>query len=274
VVGIEICIQAQRQMKDYYSILGLKDNAEAADIKRAYRALAVKYHPDRNPSPEAVAIFSQMNEAYSTLSDPGKKFVYDHQRYKYLHPVQEEPVQQHRDPKYHPPVATGKDSKKRFKHFFQKINRFVGWVNIIGAAFVILLTLDYFTPYVTTEETITQIETVSMMGSKYSRGRSFSHFRTHTASGKEIKDYKGFGVVGDTINLSCTPICRIPMSVENISADYSVTLGFIYKHLMMFPVALFLTAVFGIFLRKQAERAFSCGIGTVILLIITLSRLN
>lgn len=63
---------------DYYSILGLKKNASADDIKKAYRKLARKYHPDVNPdNPEAHAKFQQINEANEVLGDPEKRKKYD-----------------------------------------------------------------------------------------------------------------------------------------------------------------------------------------------------
>lgn len=63
---------------DYYSILGLDKNASADDIKKAYRKLARKYHPDVNPNnTEAHAKFQQINEANEVLSDPEKRKKYD-----------------------------------------------------------------------------------------------------------------------------------------------------------------------------------------------------
>ncbi|UCH80954.1 MAG: DnaJ domain-containing protein, partial [Nitrospiraceae bacterium] len=65
-------------MKDYYSTLELDRNASDADIKKAYRKLALKYHPDRNPGDRtAEEKFKEINEAYSCLSDPQKKSNYD-----------------------------------------------------------------------------------------------------------------------------------------------------------------------------------------------------
>lgn len=64
--------------KDYYEILGLPRSCSAEDIKRAYRQMALKYHPDRNPgSKEAEERFKESAEAYSVLVDPGKRGVYD-----------------------------------------------------------------------------------------------------------------------------------------------------------------------------------------------------
>lgn len=64
--------------KDYYEILGVKKNASEADMKKAYRELAKKYHPDRNKgNKEAETKFKEISEAYAVLSDPEKRAQYD-----------------------------------------------------------------------------------------------------------------------------------------------------------------------------------------------------
>lgn len=64
--------------KDYYEVLGLHKGASDAEIKKAFRKLALKYHPDRNPNnKEAEEKFKEINEAYQVLSDPKKKAQYD-----------------------------------------------------------------------------------------------------------------------------------------------------------------------------------------------------
>jgi curved DNA-binding protein len=69
-------------MKDYYQILGLPQDASQEDIKRAFRRLAFKYHPDTNPGNEEQAAerFKQINEAYGVLGDEGKRRQYDFAR--------------------------------------------------------------------------------------------------------------------------------------------------------------------------------------------------
>jgi DnaJ-class molecular chaperone len=65
--------------KDYYGILGIPKNASDEDIKKAYRKLAMRYHPDRNPGNEKWANekFKEINEAYGVLGDPQKRTQYD-----------------------------------------------------------------------------------------------------------------------------------------------------------------------------------------------------
>jgi DnaJ-class molecular chaperone len=65
--------------RDFYSILGVARDADAATLKRAYRALAMKWHPDKNPGnqEEAQVRFQEIAEAYETLSNPEKRAVFD-----------------------------------------------------------------------------------------------------------------------------------------------------------------------------------------------------
>ncbi len=69
-------------MKDYYQILEIPDNASQEDIKRAFRKLAFKYHPDTNPGNEKQAEeqFKEINEAYGVLGDEGRRRQYDFAR--------------------------------------------------------------------------------------------------------------------------------------------------------------------------------------------------
>lgn len=64
-------------MSDYYSVLGVNRGASKDEIKKAYRKLAMKYHPDRNPSPEADKKFKEISAAYDVLMDDNKRANYD-----------------------------------------------------------------------------------------------------------------------------------------------------------------------------------------------------
>lgn len=67
------------QLKDYYQILNINQDASADDIKKAFRRLAFQYHPDHNPDniQEASEKFKEINEAYEILSDDQRKWQYD-----------------------------------------------------------------------------------------------------------------------------------------------------------------------------------------------------
>ena len=66
-------------MSDYYKILGIPKTATQTEIKQAYRKLAIKYHPDKNPTNKEAATekFKSISEAYDVLSKPDKRQLYD-----------------------------------------------------------------------------------------------------------------------------------------------------------------------------------------------------
>ncbi|PKH47589.1 molecular chaperone DnaJ [Dehalococcoides mccartyi] len=63
--------------RDYYEVLGLERSASDEDIKKAFRKMAMKHHPDRNHEEGAADKFKEVNEAYEVLSNPEKRAAYD-----------------------------------------------------------------------------------------------------------------------------------------------------------------------------------------------------
>lgn len=66
-----------RAQLDYYAALGIDPTAGIAEVNRAFRHLAWRYHPDRNPAPGATVQFQDINEAHQVLSDPARRAAYD-----------------------------------------------------------------------------------------------------------------------------------------------------------------------------------------------------
>ena len=65
---------------DYYELLQIDSTATSEDIHRAYRSLAMQYHPDRNSTPEAASMMASINEAYRVLSESSRRRLYDQQQ--------------------------------------------------------------------------------------------------------------------------------------------------------------------------------------------------
>lgn len=109
---------------DYYKILGLDKNASADDIKKAYRKLARKYHPDLNPNDkEANKKFQQLNEANEVLSDPEKRKKYDQYGKDWQHAEQFEQARQYqRAPRQEgEEFFTGDFGEGSFSDFFESL---------------------------------------------------------------------------------------------------------------------------------------------------------
>ena len=80
ILGVLLCVLAVCEAKrDYYSVLGLGRGASKQEIKKAFRKMALKYHPDKNPDSDTTKKFREVAEAYEVLGDADKRRQYDGQ---------------------------------------------------------------------------------------------------------------------------------------------------------------------------------------------------
>jgi hypothetical protein len=256
-------------MKNYYAILGVPSTATPDEIKRAFRSLAIKFHPDKNPSPEAEALFKDITEAYDVLSDWEKRKLYDLQWENPFRDANTEPgKKQHRDPKYRPKPpgykpprkATAHDTMAEFLPYF----RYISWV---GLAVAIILTADFFVPYQTVTERLVNVEKVTI------KGNQFSHYLFEVESGKRIKVYDRtarYLIDEEKIVYQRTRIFGTIMYLSDVGPVLQLKIGYLYKTLVFFPLFLLATSALGVGYRKGVEFPFNLSIVSGILLMITL----
>lgn len=103
------------EKRDYYEVLGVDQNASPGEIKKAFRRLAKKYHPDKSEVPNSATIFAEINEAHEVLSDPKKRENYDRYGHDGIDGVDN---------------AYGFDTTEVFSGFFDTINKSGAFENL------------------------------------------------------------------------------------------------------------------------------------------------
>jgi curved DNA-binding protein CbpA len=262
-------------MKDYYSILGVSVTASELEIKRVYRRLAVMYHPDKNPSPEAESLFKEINEAYDVLGDPEKKRTYDLRRqnpFQELVVQEEDPVAQHRDPRYrrrkppgYRPATAQYTPKDLMREYLPKVIVF-SWV---GAVLGFLLFADLVLPTAKSTETVNGIRPIYKSGRYGGRHHAYDLMSTEEGSNIKFRE-KGAQLfaIGSSVLIERTLIFSTDRYITN--GRYNVKLDNIYGPIGIIPLTLFIASLLGLYFRSNVEFAFNVSIVSGILLIISL----
>lgn len=249
-------------MKNYYFILGLSINASAAEIKHAYRQLALQFHPDKNPSPQAESIFKEANEAYEILSDPLRKAFYD-QMLKGAEVQQPRPT--HRDPRYRPQPQAQAQRKPTHRQeilaMMARNLRYAQMVSRLTLLFSIILITDYALPKVkTTTQIVMQYEsTGSTLKLKLKDGKSVNINR---ASAQKISKVT-------PLNIYQSVLFAVPISLENQQTHTIIPISLsIYGIFIFWPLLLLITSLLGTFYWKGVEFRFNLGIVNIILFLL------
>jgi hypothetical protein len=257
-------------MKDYYQVLGVLPTANGVEIKRAYRKLALLYHPDKNPAPSAEQFFKEVNEAYDVIGDEVKRRQYDQRRHSaYVNiNVYENTEPRHRDPAYKRRPPSTAQRKPSQLQLMKQYLPYVKWLTWLGVAIILALAADYYLPVVTSKETVYELNFVSG-----NRGDSFAKSILVTTNHK-ITLYghdADYFYVGTNVDVEHTLFLKIVRKVTRTD-DYEqyVLIQGIYGPMIIFPIMLAAISFLGVLFRNNVEYSFNLSIGSGLLILLLL----
>jgi DnaJ domain len=259
-------------LKDYYQVLRISRRASPADVKRAYRRLAVLFHPDKNSSEDALRLFQEVNEAHEVLSDPVKRSNYDAMLEGGGFVVQPAapPGGWHRDPAYrrrqqqgYRPAKTGPSEKLLMMLHLLRFLKTASWVGIAWCAFLIL---DYSLPSRVSREKILP------------DGNQIITWQLHhepnvivTEKGNHIPvPYEGVNYfpAGSEVDVVSSRLLNVLVRVESEDNLFIIdSLASIYQNMMMVPIVLLIVSLAGLVVRKGIEFRFNILIAIGVLLV-------
>ena len=256
-------------MKNYYFILGVTIYANESDIKQAYRKLALQFHPDRNPSPEAEAIFKEINEAYETLGDRNKKTSYD-LLLRGIAPAASTYTKPHRDPRYRPRPPGSFSRKSKRQELLEVMNdylRYALFSSRVALVFAVVLVLDFSLP-----KNKTQQQVISTSFKRELRGGG--SFQLNLQDGEVLNlsrtEVMAFNK-GTSVFIYRSSWFDIPMKVENEKTSYQAKIPVaIYGNFIFCPLVMIITSLLGSFYWKGVEFRFNLGIVNFFLTLLSL----
>jgi hypothetical protein len=253
---------------DYYEILGVSSSAHASDIKRAYRRLAVMYHPDKNPSPDAENMFKKISEAYDVLSDPKKRRAYD-SRFDYLFEGSvEDAATRHRDPRYRPRAARGpgKSQRQSVRELMAEYLKYTAAISIICFSISVVMLIDFCLPVKATKEKIIRTEIHEFRA----RGTTSAYLVLYTSGRHTISVPDGFDrvfVPGDVVTIQSSYFLNIARRMQDGSTIVPIARS-LYGNFLFAPVALLVMSGLGVVLRKNIDYGFNFGVVSFAILLI------
>jgi hypothetical protein len=262
---------------DPYEILGIDKTASMVEIRKAYRDLAKKYHPDINGDAGAAAMTAKINAAYDVLIDPEKKFAYDN-RYAFLSDESdvdftgEDAIEEYDNAYMEAIDEANEKERKRTKHgsaIYSVLRRLCYPV----ALFSFLIILDYFLP-VTTELDYPLYGYQKSSNGKYSAVSSFMKTQQHEFEVPNTVhvDYEYDAVEKKLLCMEFTPIFSTIKRIGVDHGEYALMYeapGTIYlPWLLPVPYVLLLASVFFIKQEKYTRLRYAfCFVPIVIALI-------
>lgn len=256
-------------MKNYYFILGLNIYASESEIKRAYRQLALQFHPDKNPSDQAETIFKEINEAYETLGDSEKKIAYD-QLLRGASPAEPAYSRPHRDPRYKPRPPGSYSRKSKRQELIEVMNDYLKYALFISRvtfAFALLIVLDFSLPKEKNERQV-----LSTSYRKEVRGSSSLQLNLKDGGVISLsKKDAGEFIKSTEIYIYTSSVFGIPITIENEKTHFKAKIPVaIYGNFIFCPLIMLITSLLGTFYWKGVEFRFNLGVVNFFLALLSL----
>ena len=245
-------------MKDYYAIMKVERKATDAEIKKAFRKLATQYHPDKNPSKEAEAIFKEINEAYEILGDPASRIEYDQR-------LSNPGFYSYQSARPQRPVYRGPSERVMLQNSMLRYSRLLFY---FGCLWCSVLVVDYMMPEVVLKGKVTRDMSRTR---KYSVHQPSKLLTTDMGHGFDVTASEmKFFPTGTDIHIYRSPLLSAIIRVENYNGTYVINnLGSIYRNFSFAPIILFLGCMIGLVIRKGVE--FHVNLGIVVFLLMILN---
>ncbi len=262
-VGYDYFSNDPEKLKDYYQILRVSRQAHEVDIKRAYRKLAVVFHPDKNPSEEASALFQEINEAHEILIDKDKRAQYDLLLQGTPATAPPSGAKWHRDPAYRRQHQPGykRPAPRPPEHLLMMAHflKYLRTICLIGIGWCAFLLFDLVLPHRIIKETV-------LPESSRLYGWQFDHmpYVVVTQQGHQFpvsREGADFFPVGSVIEINTSRILNLLVKVVSEKKEHTIYgLDSVYQNFLFAPIMLFIFSLFGLTLRNGIEFRFSFGI--------------
>ena len=251
-------------MKDYYALIRVPRTASDADIKQAYRRLAILLHPDKNPHPDAPLAFQEVNEAYEVLGDAIKRTLYDQML---ANEGGEEMVAapRHRDPAYRKKPTGYKPAPRGPSAGYlvmMKLMPYTNWVSGTALLISFLVWLDYALPRKQTDEVIVEWHrTLTHHEMITDKGHTF-----HLLYPQNLKFLRE-----PELHIYTSQIFSFLDRIETRSGSHTLSnLPSVYRNFIFGPIILLGLGLISQLLPK-GETKFNMAIATIILLLLNVA---
>jgi hypothetical protein len=258
-------------LKDYYQILRISRQASEGEVKRAYRRLAIVFHPDKNQSPESLSLFQEINEAHEILSDPFKRQQYDQVFFgSFIIEEATPPQPWHRDPAYRrrqqagykAPPPRPSDRLLMMVHLL----KYLRIISFAGVAWCAFLIFDYLLPFrISVEKVIPENNRVISW--------EFHHVPNVVVTDKGHQfpvPFEGvdYFPVGSQVAVVSSRLLGVLVKVEGRENGYIIdNLATVYQNFILAPIILLLLSIVGLVMKQGIELRFNVGIAICIVLI-------